>query len=355
MNMTYFFRNFRSAAAAPMLCVALFSLTASASEEHAASTEHHGSSGHREAVDKPTAVAQYAFHHVSDDEQFELEFPWGGHAPALQVAEWFSFLKFESDEGACTAAIPASFSAAPSIGKWLNGCYDLRPTKAALMLWFAIVIVFAVIFAGNKRDANGVPKGRLTNAVEALVLFVRNEIAIPNIGKVEASRYTPYLLSLFFFVLTCNWMGLIPGIYTGTSALGVTAALAILTFLLTQIAGIRAAGVGGYLSHLTGGVHPALWFIMIPVEILGLFTKPFALLIRLFANMLAGHLMLTFVLSLIVVVHVGLAAVAVPLTAAMMCLEIFVGILQAYLFTLLTSVFIGQGIAIGHHHDEHAH
>jgi F-type H+-transporting ATPase subunit a len=319
-----------------------------------------GHAGAREtaphAEDKASEVAHYALHHVADDESFEMELPWGGHAPAIDVSGLFSGLQFETVPGSCSAEVSKGLSVVPSLGKWLNGCYDLRPTKAIFMMSFAALILFAVVFAGNRRDANGVPKGRLTNFVESLVVFVRDQIAVPNIGKTEAKRYTPYLLSLFFFVLFINWLGLVPGMFTGTGAVGVTAGLALLTFVLTQIAGIRSAGLGGYLGHLTGGVPFFLWPIMIPVEIIGLFTKPFALLVRLFANMLAGHLVIMFLLSLILLLHVGMAVVSVPLTMGIYCLEIFVGILQAYLFTLLTALFIGQGVAMGHHgHDEHAH
>ena len=225
------------------------------------------------------------------------------------------------------------------------------------MMWVACAVLFTLLFFGRKRDGNGVPKGVLAHLIEVLALFVRDEIATPNLGKEEGKRYTPYLTSLFFFILAIDWLGLIPGMFAATGVVTVTAALAFITFVLIQIAGIRAAGLGGYLAHLTGGVPAFLWPIMVPVEIIGLFTKPFALLVRLFANMLGGHMVVFFLLSLIFVWTLGAAAVALPLTVAIFCLEIFVGILQAYLFTLLTSLFIGQGVAMGHHAhaDDHAH
>ena len=134
-----------------------------------------------------------------------------------------------------------------------------------------------------------------------------------------------------------------------------TLALALCTFVLTQIAGIRAAGIGGYLKHLTGGSPWWLWLIMIPVEILGLFTKPFALTVRLFANMLAGHIVLFFLLGLIFILgHAVVAVVAVPFGIFIYLLELFVAFLQAYIFTMLSALFIGMGVAMGHH-DEHPH
>jgi|APLak6261675434_1056106.scaffolds.fasta_scaffold03857_1 F-type H+-transporting ATPase subunit a len=305
-------------------------------------------------VDKNKETAEFILHHVADDVEFEYEIPFPPyHLPAIHIAEAFSFLKFEATPGACDGHAPAGFESFPSLGLFMHGCYDLRPTKAILMMWFAVALLFVVLFVGKNRDQNGVPKGLMAHVVESLALFVRDEIAIPNIGKEEGKRYVPYLASLFFFILAINWLGLFPGMFTGTGVITVTTALAVLTFILTQIAGIRAAGLGGYLAHLTGGVPVFLWPIMIPVEIIGLFTKPFALLVRLFANMLGGHLVVFFLLSLIFVWTVGAAAVSVPLAIAIYCLEIFVGILQAYLFTLLTSLFIGQGVAMGHHGHGH--
>ncbi len=333
-----------------LVLLALFAVPAFASHE-----EHEDG----KTPDKNQETAEFILHHVADDVEFEYEIPFPPyHLPAIHIAEAFSFLKFESVAGACDGHAPAGFESFPSLGLFLHGCYDLRPTKAILMMWIATAILFGLLFFGRGRDQNGVPRGFLAHIIEVLALFVRDEIAVPNLGKEEAKRYTPYLASLFFFILAINWLGLFPGMFTGTGVITVTTALALFTFVLTQVAGIRAAGLGGYLAHLTGGVPPFLWIIMVPVEIIGLFTKPFALLVRLFANMLGGHLVVFFLLSLIFVWSVGAAAVSVPLAIAIYCLEIFVGILQAYLFTLLTSLFIGQGVAMGHHahaEGEHGH
>src|SRR5262249_54483442 len=127
------------------------------------------------------------------------------------------------------------------------------------------------------------------------------------------------------------------------------------TFVLTQAASLRSAGVGGYLKHLTGGAPILMWVIMIPVEILGLFTKPFALMLRLFANMLAGHIVLFSLLGLIFIIgNVAVSAVAVPFAIFIYLLELFVAFLQAYIFVMLSALFIGMGVAMGHH-DEHGH
>jgi len=305
--------------------------------------------------DAKTEVADTILEHVSDAEEFELEFPWGGHL-AFPVAEWLPFLEWERVEGACHAPVPASMAAFPSVARFQAGCWDFRPTKAVVSMWLASALLFVLLFFGRKRDANGVPRSTMTHLVEVLVLFVRDEIVVPCIGKKEAPRYTIYLTSLFFFLTFVNWLGLIPGFFTATGTLAVTAALAVLTFLLTQVASIRSAGLGGYLKHLTGGVPFFLWPIMIPVEVIGLFTKPFALLVRLFANMLGGHMSIFFLLSLVFVWHWAAGALSLTLAVPILILEMFVGILQAYIFTLLSAVFIGQGVAMGHHgHEEHGH
>jgi F-type H+-transporting ATPase subunit a len=306
--------------------------------------------------DKKTETTHHILHHVADSEEFELEWPLPPyHVVTIPISSAFSFLRFEREPGACGKPVPTALEAVPGVSAMLDGCYDLRPTKAVLMMWLATALLFLVLFLGRKRDANGIPQGLFAHLIEVLALFVKDDIVIPNIGKADAPRYTPYLTSLFFFILFVNWLGLIPGFFTATGVLGVTVALAVLAFALTQVAGIRSAGLKGYLAHLTGGVPPFLWIIMIPVEVMGLLTKPFALLVRLFANMLGGHMVVFFLLSLIFMWAAGAAVVALPLTIAIYLLEIFVGALQAYIFVLLTSLFIGMGVAMGHHeHAEHA-
>lgn len=333
------------------LALTVLSLAAYANEDaHAGHGDDHG--GHEEKHDAPSFI----LHHVADSEEFQLEIPFPPYElPALHVADWFGDAFIFGNKEACGGHASAAFAAFPSLEKWIHGCYDLRPTKSVLMLWLGSALLFVALFFGRKRNQNGVPQGTLAHSIEAIALFIRDEIAAPNIGKEESKRYLPFLFSLFFFILAVNWLSLIPGFFAGTSVLMVTAALAIITFILVQLAGIRSAGLGGYLAHLTGGVPPVLWIIMIPVEILGLFTKPFALLVRLFANMLAGHMVIFFLLALIFMWTPYAAALSVPMTVAIYCLEIFVGILQAYIFTLLTCLFIGQGVQMGHHGHDDAH
>jgi F-type H+-transporting ATPase subunit a len=164
----------------------------------------------------------------------------------------------------------------------------------------------------------------------------------------------PYFLTAFFFILVCNLLGLVPYGSTATGNISVTAGMAILSFFVIQGVAIRDMGLGGWIKHLTGGVHWALWPIMIPVEIMGLFTKPFALCVRLFANMTAGHVVILSILGLIFIFHsVAVAGLAVPFSVFIYLLEILVAFIQAYVFTMLSAVFAGLGVHASHG-EEHA-
>jgi len=301
--------------------------------------------------------------HVSDDYEYEFEIPLpDSHPLEIHLGHIFAGLRFEKEPGACEKPVDKSLEAFHGLVAFIsNGCYDFRPTKSVLMMWIATVLLLAFAFAfGRRTPGKLVPTGLGQNIIEVLFLYVRDELAVKNIGKHDAEKYTPYLASLFFFILFMNWLGLIPGFATATGNLAVTAALALCTFVLTEIASFRAAGLKGYFAHMVQGVPVALWPIMIPVELLGHFTKPIALTIRLFANMLAGHIVLFFMLGLMFMLSMYVGFAAVPMAIAVYMLEIFVGILQAYIFAMLSSLYIGMGIAMGHHegghgHEEHAH
>jgi F-type H+-transporting ATPase subunit a len=226
---------------------------------------------------------------------------------------------------------------------------DLTPTRSAFWMWVAALLLIALFWKSAPEKGRLVPKGMGT-LLETLVLFVRDDIARTTMGEEAGDRYTPYLLNCFFFILIMNLLGLVPYAGSATASIGVTAGLALLTFILTQLAGIKAVGVRGYLKHLTGGVHPALWPLMIPVEFVGLITKPFALTVRLFANMLAGHIIILFLLGLTFILKASaLAPIWIGFAVAAYLLEIFVAFVQAYIFTLLSALFIGMGVAMRGH------
>ena len=295
-------------------------------------------------------VAGYILHHVSDSPEYEFEIPLSHNHVKVHLPQILIPLK----AGGC--ALDATGHLLPG-----GSCLDLSITKHTVMMWLAALILILALLTGSNRNKNKlVATGTSQNLFEMLVLFVRDELAIKNIGQEDGPRYVPYLLTAFFFILFMNLLGLFPWMASATGNLAVTAGLAICTFFVTQVASIRAAGLGGYLKHLTGGVHWALWPIMIPVEILGLFTKPFALTVRLFANMLAGHIVIFFLLGLIFMLgHPAVALVSVPFAMGIYLLELFVAFVQAYVFTMLSALFIGMGVAMGHHahgdHHDHGH
>ncbi len=221
---------------------------------------------------------------------------------------------------------------------------DMSITKHVVFLWVAAAIVLVVVTVAARRNARrDVPTG-LGNLVETLAVFIRDQIVLPNLGT-RGIAYMPYFLTTFFFILTANLLGLIPYGASATGNVSVTAGLAAVAFVMIQAGAIRAQGLGHYLAHLTGGVHWALWPIMIPIEILSLFTKPFALCIRLFANMTAGHVVILSLIGLIFIFRSYLIAVApVVFSLGIYLLELFVVVLQAYIFTVLTAMFMGLGM-----------
>jgi len=189
----------------------------------------------------------------------------------------------------------------------------------------------------------------MANFVETLVLFIRDDVAKQTMGEHAAAKYTPYLSTTFFFILTCNLLGILPGGTTPTGNVNVTAGLAGIAFFMIQFAGIKKLGIGGWLGHLMPpGVPWWLAPVMIIVEILGMFAKPFALCIRLFANMVAGHVVILSLIGLVFILGWAIAPITLGFGLFMYVLELFVALLQAYVFTILTSLFIGLLV-----HSEH--
>ena len=226
---------------------------------------------------------------------------------------------------------------------------DVAPTKHVLMMLLAATLCALILIsaarAQGRHQVEGKPPKGLANAMEALVLYMRNEIILPNVGH-HGDRYVPFLLTLFFFILFMNLLGLVPYGSTATGNLSVTATLAIISFVMIEVAGMRALGKG-YINTIVYWPHDmslpmkmGLTLILTPVELIGKFTKPFALAIRLFANMTAGHVI---VLALIGLIFTFPFVFFAPLIMALgiMLLELMVAFIQAFIFTLLVSVFIG--------------
>lgn len=225
---------------------------------------------------------------------------------------------------------------------------DLSITKNVMMLFInasLILMVMTSVARAYKRNAGKAPKG-IQSFIEPIVLFVKDEIVKPNIGP-KYEKYLPYLLTLFFFVLFGNLLGLLPGAANLTGNIAVTVTLAVFTFLITNFSGNK-----NYWMHIlwTPGVPLPIRFIILPVELIGIITKPFALTIRLFAAITAGHIVLLSLLGMTFIYHswfVGIGSSIVVIFISL--IELLVAGIQAYVFTLFTSLYIGMAV------EEHGH
>ena len=235
---------------------------------------------------------------------------------------------------------------------------DFGPTKHVVWLFIAalctgLVVFFAARSHARSSAAIGRPKG-FAAGLEGVILYLRNDVFMPVLGGHGGEKYIPFVLSLFFFIVFCNLFGLVPYGSTPTGNINVTMTLAIVTFIVVEIAGMRALG-RGYINTIVYWPHDMplylklpLTFILTPVELLGKFTKPFALTIRLFANMIAGHVIILALIGLIFMFGLAVSLAAIPMALFIMFLEILVAFIQAFVFSLLAAVFIGQ-IRAAHH------
>lgn len=234
---------------------------------------------------------------------------------------------------------------------YLNGksVLDLSITKNVAMLLInavVLVLVFTAVARGYKRNSGKAPKG-IQSFFEPVIIFVRDEVVKPNIGH-HYEKFFPYLLTLFFFILFGNLLGLLPGAGNLTGNIAVTMVLALLTFIITNVSGNKA-----YWSHIfwTPGVPLPLRLVILPVEIIGIFTKPISLTIRLFVAITAGHIVLLALISLAFIfgsIWVGVGSSLIVLFISL--IELLVAGIQAYVFTLFTSLYIGMAIADHDHH-----
>jgi len=229
---------------------------------------------------------------------------------------------------------------------------DFSPTKHVVMMLLAFTIcVVALVGAARsqaRHAASGRPPKGAANALEATVLYLRNEIILPNVGH-HGEAFVPYCLTLFFFILVMNLLGLLPWGASATGNISVTATLAICSFIVVEVAGMRALGTKYFSTiffwphDMALGLRIPMTLIMTPIEFISKLTKPVALAIRLFANMTAGHVLVLALISLVFTFGSWVILPA-PLFAAtaIMVLELLVAFLQAFVFTLLVAVFIGQ-------------
>ncbi len=259
-------------------------------------------------------MAEVLTHHMVNSQ--ELELPWGTvHLPTLDLFG-----------------------------------YELPVTKHAVMMWVASLLALLTL-GWIARRARLVP-GKAQSMVEIVVLFIRDEVAIKNMGEEDGRRWTPFLLTTFFFILFCNVLGMVPFGGSATGNISVTGAMAGLTLVLIHGTGIARFGIIGHWKNylppgLSGWLFPitALLFV---IEVMGTLFKSFALCMRLFANMIAGHMIVLSFLGLIFVIGMVFIPISVGLALFIGLLELLVIPLQAYIFTMLTSLFIGMSL-----HPEH--
>ena len=239
---------------------------------------------------------------------------------------------------------------------------DFSITRHLIFVLIATTIVLIIFLRLAGRYKRGIgrekaPQGLFQNLFETLIIFVRDDIARPNLGDEHYKKFLPYLLTVFFFILICNMLGLVPFGATATANLMITSVLATFTFFLTQLNGSK-----DHWKHVfwPPDMPVLVKFLLIPTEIMGLFTKPIALAIRLFANMTAGHLVILSLIGLIFtfgglfgpIAGYGVAPVSIAFTLFVYLLEILIAFIQAYIFTILSALFIGMAVA-EHSHDDH--
>lgn len=227
--------------------------------------------------------------------------------------------------------------------------YDFSITKnvASLILSFILLLTIFFTVAKSYKDRSGKsPKG-LQSALEPIILFIRDEVAKNNIGEKHYRRFVPYLLTLFFFIWINNLLGLVPGGANLTGNIAVTLTLALITFFV-----VNFNGKGAYWQHIFAmpGVPKWLLIIMTPVELIGVFMKPFSLTIRLFANITAGHIILLSFLSMIFIFEsLAVSPIVAIFSTFINLIELLVAALQAYIFTVLTASYIGAAVEEHHH------
>ncbi len=329
--------------------------SAFASEE-----QGHEATGEKKEFD----ASEVIFGHIGDNHDWHL-FDWNEHPVSMPLPvivyhpqkglSAFSSSRFEHGHAAHEGySLNKENKIVSEDGAAIT---DLSITKnVASMLFSVILLLVIMITVANKYKKHGskkAPSG-FQNALEPVIIFVRDEVAKPNLGN-KYMRYMPLLLTVFFFIWINNLLGLLPGGANFTGNIAVTAALALVSFIVMLFSGNKH-----FWGHLFNppGVPLGIKFLLVPIEIISLFIKPVALMIRLFANILAGHIIILSVVSMIFIfgalnkwAGIGFVPVSMAFTVFMFMLELLVGAIQAFIFTNLTAVFIGQAVEEGHHHD----
>ncbi len=350
--MTVFFNTLSrfSRVFSSVLLILLLSFPALAQQESSKDMDTHETSS-EEKFD----AGEVIIHHVLDDHVWHFFDGHGGtlYLPVIVYSEEkgldiFSSARFYDEHH---NLVPYEGYTLEHNHIYLNGkqVFDLSITKNVAMLLInatLMVIVFLSVARAYKRNSGKAPKG-LQSLIEPVIIFVRDEVVKPNIGH-GYEKYMPYLLTLFFFILFGNILGLLPGAANLTGNIAVTFTLAFISFLVTNFSGNKA-----YWSHIfwTPGVPLPLRIVILPVEILGIFTKPISLMVRLFVAITAGHIVILSLIALTFIFQsylVGIASSVVVLFINL--IELLVAGIQAYVFTLFTSLYIGMATTDHDHH-----
>jgi len=362
-----------------VLIFALFSVSFSAMAQHESGHEHDDMAPHNEDVmegghgeageKKGFNASEVIFGHVGDSHYWHL-FDVDNHPVALSLPviiyhpekglEFFSASKFDHGHASYNGYHLEHGMKEKIVSEDGASIIDFSITKNVLSMIISVVLLLWVMTSVAKKykrkGTTTAPSG-FQNALEPVINFIQDEVAKPNLGH-KYMRFMPLLLTMFFFIWINNLLGLLPGGANFTGNIAVTGCLALITFIVMIVNGNKH-----FWGHLFNppGVPLGVKFLLVPIEIISLFIKPVALMIRLFANMLAGHIIILSVISMIFIFGalseaVGWAFVPVSLafTIFMFFLELLVAAIQAFIFTNLTAVFIGQAIEEGHAHD-HAH
>ena len=248
---------------------------------------------------KGVDISETLFHHVLNSGDLEL-FPY---LPAIKLPQWMSVHHF--------------------------------------MLFFATILILILLAIAAKKSR--VKPGKFVIGIETIILFVRDDVVYPVLGEEKGKKWMPFFSSMFIYLLVINYLGLIPAFKTATGNINVTGALAVIIFILTFIVGFREAGFGRFFKNLMpeGAPVPIGVFVAF-LEFLSIFTRSIVLALRLFANMFAGHLAILSFIVLVFIISPLFSLVSIPFAVFTYTLEILIAFLQAYVFTLLSCIFIGM-------------
>lgn len=354
------------------LLVAAFSLLSVLFVNQVAAQETHGENDKHSQKEESFDPGELIMDHISDSHDFHL-FDWNNEPVALPLPviiyspqrglSTFSSFRFNHGhaayngymlQGKNIVAVDASGAVDKNVA-----VYDISITKNVAGMFLALIVLVWLLLSVSKKytkyGSQTAPSG-FQNAVEPVITFIRDEVGKANLGN-KYQRYMPYLLTVFFFILICNIFGLVPGYANISGNIAFTLVLGVISFFV-----ILFSSGKHYWMHILWppGVPFGVKLILIPVEILSIFTKPFALIVRLFANMVAGHIVITCFVMLIFIFGAmskiagwGFAPVSIIFTVFIYLIEILVAFIQAFIFTNLTAVFIGQAVEESHHDEAH--